>query len=64
MRRRNAPPNAGRQCVNSSSSVSHSSTRRTRTVRRGAPWERVSVDINLTITGRDESESFAILSPA
>src|SRR5436190_13553601 len=34
MRRRNAPPKAGRQCRNSSSRVRHSSTRRTTTVLR------------------------------
>src|SRR5205809_254994 len=44
MRRRQAPPNAGRQWTNNSSSVSHSSTRRTRTVRRPGPFPLADID--------------------
>src|SRR6476469_2115764 len=44
MRRRYAPPNAGRQCVKISSSVWHSSTRRTFTVRRTDPAPFSDID--------------------
>src|SRR6185295_2193701 len=46
MRLRNAPPNAGKQCVISSLSVSHSSTRFTLTGGRG-------INFDLTRTGAE-----------
>src|SRR5436189_3981390 len=51
MRRRYAPPNAGRQWVNNSSSVSHSSTRRTRTVRRAGPFPFSDIDSKVATPG-------------
>src|ERR1044072_2135564 len=52
MRRRLAPPNAGSAWWNRSSSVSHSSTRRTCTVRR--PWPLPLSDIDSKVATRGE----------
>src|SRR5216684_769133 len=56
MRLRNAPPNAGKQCVINSLSVSHSSTRLTLTGGR-------CINFDLTRTGAENFREFVSIRP-